>query len=318
MEVIWHARGGQGAFTAARALGAAAALSTGVHALAFPTFGPERRGAPMCAYTKISSTPIGDRSAVRQADVVAYLDETLFDDGWESQLEEGGIVLLNTARKVDDPRIVCLDADAISAAVLGRPIPNTAFLGAIAALSDAVTLDDVREGVRATMPERLQEANLRIVDAAYAAVREGSAQAPVGAPEGQESAPGDAESAAAVKERPADGRPRTRFTPYLRCGFDAPPEGFARSTCFEAGHLVSENAGWRSVRPVIRESQCTRCFNCVRFCPDGTIFTVCDDVGAPMGVAVDYAFCKGCGVCAQVCPADCIAMERERGKEVRS
>lgn len=317
MEVIWHARGGQGAFTAARALGAAAALSAGAHALAFPTFGPERRGAPMCAYTKISDSPIGDRSAVRQADVVAYLDETLFEDGWESQLEEGGIVLLNTARRVEDPRIVCLDADAISAEVLGRPIPNTAFLGAIAALSDAVTLEDVREGVRATMPERLQEANLRIVDAAYAAVCERGAQAPAGMPEGQGPALGDAEGTAA-KERPVDERPRTRFTPYLRCGFDAPPEGFARSTCFEAGHLVSENAGWRSMRPVIRESQCTGCLNCVRFCPDGTIFTVRDDEDAPMRVAVDHAFCKGCGVCAQVCPVDCIVMESERGKEVRS
>lgn len=318
MEVIWHARGGQGAFTAARALGAAAALSAGAHALAFPTFGPERRGAPMCAYTKISDAPIGDRSAVRQADVVAYLDETLFDEGWESQLEEGGIVLLNTVRKMADPRIVCLDADAISAEVLGRPIPNTVFLGAIAALSDAVALEDVREGIRATMPERLQEANLRIVDAAYAAVREGGAQAPAGVSEGQGPALGDAESAAAMKERPEDGRPRARFTPYLRHGFDGPPEGFARSTCFEAGHLVSENAGWRSLRPVIRESQCTRCLNCLRFCPDGTIFAVRDAGGNVERVAVDYAFCKGCGVCAQVCPADCIAMEAERGKEVRS
>ena len=64
LEFIWHARGGQGAFTAARCLGAAAALSAGAYALAFPTFGPERRGAPMRAFTKIDTAPIGDRSAV--------------------------------------------------------------------------------------------------------------------------------------------------------------------------------------------------------------------------------------------------------------
>ena len=167
LEFIWHARGGQGAFTAARCLGAAAALSAGVNALAFPTFGPERRGAPMRAFTKISQEPIGDRSAVTRAQFVIYLDETLVEDGWEAELAEGGLMLLNTRREIDDPRIVAIDADGISAAVLGRPIPNTVFLGAIPALTDAVSIDDIHEGIRATMPAKLHEKNLAIVDAAY-------------------------------------------------------------------------------------------------------------------------------------------------------
>ncbi|MCI8425842.1 MAG: pyruvate oxidoreductase subunit gamma, partial [Adlercreutzia sp.] len=96
LEFIWHARGGQGAFTAARCLGAAAALSAGKEALAFPTFGPERRGAPMRAFTKIADVPIGDRSAVTRAQFVIYIDETLMEEGWESELAEGGLVLLNT------------------------------------------------------------------------------------------------------------------------------------------------------------------------------------------------------------------------------
>lgn len=167
LEFIWHARGGQGAFTAARCLGAAAALSAGKEALAFPTFGPERRGAPMRAFTKIADAPIGDRSAVIRAQFVIYLDETLMEEGWEGELAEGGLVLLNTRRAVDDPRIVAIDADGISAAVLGRPIPNTAFLGAIPALTDAVGIEDIRAGIRATMPAKLHEKNLAIVDAAY-------------------------------------------------------------------------------------------------------------------------------------------------------
>ena len=96
LEFIWHARGGQGAFTAARCLGAAAALSAGAYALAFPTFGPERRGAPMRAFTKIDTAPIGDRSAVHRAAFVIYLDETLVEDGWEDELAPGGLMLLNT------------------------------------------------------------------------------------------------------------------------------------------------------------------------------------------------------------------------------
>lgn len=167
LEVIWHARGGQGAFTAARSLGAAAALGAGHAALAFPTFGPERRGAPMRAFTKISDAPIGDRSAVARADFVVYLDETLMEDGWEAELKEGGLVLLNTRRTVDDPRIVAVDADGISQAILKRPIPNTVFLGVIPALTDAVSLDDVHQGVCATMPAKLHQKNLAIVDAAF-------------------------------------------------------------------------------------------------------------------------------------------------------
>ena len=170
LEVIWHARGGQGAFTAARCLGAAAALSAGAHALAFPTFGPERRGAPMRAFTKIDRAPIGDRSVVARAGIVVYLDETLLADGWDAELADGGLMLLNTRRTVDDPRVVVIDADGISAGVLGRPIPNTVFLGAIPALCDAVSLEDVHEGIRATMPARLHEKNLAIVDAAFEAL----------------------------------------------------------------------------------------------------------------------------------------------------
>lgn len=172
MEVIWHARGGQGAFTAARCLGAAAALSAGKCALAFPTFGPERRGAPMRAFTKISETPIGDRSVVARAQLLVYLDETLLSDGWDSELAPGGLMLLNTRREVDDARVVAIDADGISEAVLGRPIPNTVFLGAIPAVCGAVSLHDVHEGIHATMPAKLHEKNLAIVDAAFEALTE--------------------------------------------------------------------------------------------------------------------------------------------------
>ena len=82
-EVIWHGRGGQGAFTAARLLGAAASLAEGRFVLAFPSFGPERRGAPIRAFTKMDDAPIGDRSASAQADFVVYLDDTLLDEDWQ-------------------------------------------------------------------------------------------------------------------------------------------------------------------------------------------------------------------------------------------
>ncbi len=107
---------------------------------------------------------------------------------------------------------------------------------------------------------------------------------------------------------------RRPFTPTLREGLAARPSQFARSTCFEAGHRTSVNAGWRSVRPVIDAEQCTLCLNCYMYCPDGTIAKVRDDEGVCVAVVVDYDFCKGCGVCAKACPVPCIAMVDEHAE----
>ena len=98
IEVLWHGRGGQGAFTAARLLGAASSFADGSYALAFPSFGPERRGAPMRAFTKMSREPIGDRSAVNRANYVIYLDDTLLGEGWEDELLPDGKVIVNSVR----------------------------------------------------------------------------------------------------------------------------------------------------------------------------------------------------------------------------
>ena len=84
-EVIWHGRAGQGAFSAARLLGAAALAHDKVYSLAFPSFGPERRGAPMKAYTKIDEKPIANRAAPEQAKIIVYLDNTLMGDNWTDE-----------------------------------------------------------------------------------------------------------------------------------------------------------------------------------------------------------------------------------------
>lgn len=171
-EVLWHGRGGQGAFTAARLLGAAGAFPEGRYSLAFPSFGPERRGAPMRAFTKIDTKPIGDRSAVAHADYVVYLDDTLIGADWASELKEGGVVLANSLQDFGDPRIISIDADGISKEILGRPIPNTVFLAAITALDDAVSLPDVERSVHEYMPAKLHAKNLAIIEAVLAEFEE--------------------------------------------------------------------------------------------------------------------------------------------------
>ncbi|WP_195666393.1 2-oxoacid:acceptor oxidoreductase family protein, partial [Eggerthella lenta] len=287
IEILWHGRGGQGAFTAARLLGAAASLDDGRHALAFPSFGPERRGAPMRAFTKLSDEPIGDRSAVAKADYVIYLDDTLLGEGWETELKPGGVVLVNSVRMFDDERIAALDADGISAAVLGRPIPNTVFLGALSALCDRVSVENVQEAIRQYMPAKLHAKNIAIVDAAREAM--GEAQEP------REEAPGHPERAQHEDEgsraTPAESapsltacggsaqddvvvspRPASRIPALRSANLD--PADFAHSTCFDAGYLTVKNAGWRNMRPVIDAASCTGCLQCYLYCPDGTVYKV--------------------------------------------
>ncbi len=318
IEILWHGRGGQGAFTAARLLGAACSMEPGRHALAFPSFGPERRGAPMRAFTKLDERPIGDRGASSRADYVVYLDETLLGPGWEDELKPGGRVLVNSARAWDDARIVALDADGISTEMLGRAIPNTVFLGALAALCDAVRAEDVCEAIRQYMPGKLHARNLAVVERVLrtsgewetrgetpAQMDEGASPARTQAP-----APQPAPTAARLA---ADGAPRQ--IPALRA-HAAPldPAQFAHTTCYEAGHLVSKNAGWRSARPVLDAAACTRCLLCYMQCPDGTIYKVADEAArGGVTLAVDYDFCKGCGICAKACRCGAIHMAPEHG-----
>ncbi len=360
IEVLWHGRGGQGAFTAARLLGAASSFEDGRYALAFPSFGPERRGAPMRAFTKMSDEPIGDRSAVSRADYVVYLDDTLFGDEWEDELKPGGIAVVNTTRAIDDPRVVAIDADGISQAELGRPIPNTALLGALCAVCDRVSEADVKAAIEGYMPRKLHDANKRVVDVASKAVlsrlkgADAAAQADVSRETGEEP------SGASAKKRAAD-QPVSRegaIVPSLQD--DAlDPADFARTTCFAGGCLVAKNAGWRNKRPVVDAEKCTGCLQCYLYCPDGTVVRrACrpaDEVDAAQAagtsscgsspssraearvvgaspqseapaarsltslgepasdspIAIDYDFCKGCGVCVSVCRFGALAMVPE-------
>lgn len=172
IEVLWHGRGGQGAFTAARLLGAASSLSEGGHALAFPSFGPERRGAPMRAFTKMDDVPIGDRSAIVRADYLVYLDDTLLDADYADELKRGGMVLVNSVHDFEDDRIVAIDADGIATAILGRAISNTVFLGALSVWCDRVHVADVKEAIRNYMPKSLHAGNIAVVDAVRKELRD--------------------------------------------------------------------------------------------------------------------------------------------------
>lgn len=80
---------------------------------------------------------------------------------------------------------------------------------------------------------------------------------------------------------------------------------YPNGTFFDAGYLVTKNAGWRNMRPVINTEKCTNCLQCYMYCPDGVIFKKNDKID------IDYDFCKGCGICAKICKFKVIKMESE-------
>jgi pyruvate ferredoxin oxidoreductase gamma subunit len=166
-EVIWLGRGGQGAFTAAKLLGAAYTIDNDEkYALAFPSFGPERRGAPVRAFTKLDTKPVVDRSQTEKADYIVILDDTLYTPQLSELLKEGGSIIVNSKNKISGA--VTFDAEKI-AAEFRLPTVNTVMLGLLVGLSGAVLAENAVEAIKGYMPQKIQERN---ANALLRAVRE--------------------------------------------------------------------------------------------------------------------------------------------------
>ncbi|MFO7940807.1 MAG: 2-oxoacid:acceptor oxidoreductase family protein [Bacteroidales bacterium] len=177
IEVRWHGRGGQGSFTVARLLGKAASIYEGKSALAFPSFGPERRGAPVLGFTKIDDKKITDRSEVEVCSYVVVLDETLIDESTTKGLAEKGSIIINTAHPeryghLKAAHIVTLDATSLALEILGRPITNTAMLGALIAASPVVSIEAAEQAIQNELKPAIAEKNVKLIRAAYKTVKE--------------------------------------------------------------------------------------------------------------------------------------------------
>lgn len=166
-EIIWLGRGGQGAFTAAKLLGAAFTIEgDDKFALAFPSFGPERRGAPVRAFTKLDSRPVADRSQTEKADYIVILDDTLYSPQLRGLLKEDGRIIVNSKSDIENAET--FDADSI-ASQFRLPTVNTVMFGILIGLSVIVSQEDAVSAIKGYMPEKIQERN---INALSEAVRE--------------------------------------------------------------------------------------------------------------------------------------------------
>jgi len=183
-EVRWHGRGGQGAKTAALLL-AEAAIDVGKYAQAFPEYGPERTGAPMRAFTRISDTPIRLHSPVESPDIVLVFDETLIEavDVTEG-LKEGGTILVNTSLSKEEIQsrlgkdgfdLYVIDAVKVALETIGRPIPNTAMLGALVGATEVLPFDVLVEDLRHKFSKKfspdIADMNVEAIKRAYEEVK---------------------------------------------------------------------------------------------------------------------------------------------------
>ncbi|MDD1748207.1 MAG: 2-oxoacid:acceptor oxidoreductase family protein [Methanomassiliicoccales archaeon] len=293
-EIRFHGRGGQGAVMAAQTLAEAAVLQ-GFHAQAFPYFGAERRGAPVKAFTRIDEKRIGLKSQIYKPDMLVVLDGGLPDiEPIADGLKPEGKAVINTPLAPEEYDLgvslecVTVDATTIAYEKLKAPIVNTAILGAIAKADETVSLDHILQAIKDKFGEKLGErAGVLNAEAAQAAFE----TARVGRCKGERSL-----------VRKASWLPPWEEMPM---GTALPVATMGEVVVGPGSSWQNLTGTWRIQSPMYQKEKCVRCLRCWWACPEGTIKRQADDY-----MRWDYRYCKGCGVCANICPASAIEMKK--------
>lgn len=174
LEVRWHGRGGSGAVTSAE-VAALAAISEGKYAQSFPSFGPERRGAPVVAFLRISDEFIRIRTNIYEPEIVVVLDPSLLNVvDITVGLKENGKIIINTGKSPAEVKaefgykwpVITVDATKIARETIKLPITNTAMLGAFIKVTEAVGKDALVEQLRERFGKRA-EGNIMAMTRAY-------------------------------------------------------------------------------------------------------------------------------------------------------
>ncbi len=163
IEIRWHGRGGQGAKTASLLL-ADAAFNTGKYIQGFPEYGPERMGAPITAYNRISDNPIRIHSNIYEPDYVVVVDDTLLETvNVTAGLKQDGAIIINTTKSEEEIKrvlsnykgnIYTIDARKVSLETLGKYFPNTPMLAAIVKVSEIMNDDDFLEDMKGSFAHK--------------------------------------------------------------------------------------------------------------------------------------------------------------------
>lgn len=180
VEVRWHGRGGQGAWTASELL-ARAAIHEGKHIQSFPEFGPERMGAPVNAFTRISEDSIKIHCAVYNPEVVSVLDPTLLKTVPVTKgLSDEGTILINSKKNPAEIRevleayqgdLITFPATDTAIEILGKPITNTAMLSAVARITGIVELESLEKVVKQRFKGSIAKKNTSVMKKVFEEVQ---------------------------------------------------------------------------------------------------------------------------------------------------
>ncbi len=169
IQIKWYARGGQGGFTACRLMALAAVYKSNCYAQAFPSFGPERRGAPVYGFTRIDDRPIRDHSQIYECDYAIVVDQTLMEtQDVTVGLKPGGTIFVNTTRSPEElglnaANVVCFDADSLALKILKSKISNTVMMAVAAVYSGLADEASMEKACRELMPARILDKYLGLI-----------------------------------------------------------------------------------------------------------------------------------------------------------
>lgn len=187
IEIRWHGRGGQGTKTASLLL-ADAAFNTGKYIQGFPEYGPERMGAPITAYNRISDTPITVHSNIYEPDYVVVVDDTLLETvDVTAGLKNTGAIVINTTKSPDyiksvlkgySGKIYTIDARKVSVEALGKYFPNTPMLAAIVKVTGIMNDEDFLKDMKGSFKHKFAkkpeviDGNMKALEMALKEVKE--------------------------------------------------------------------------------------------------------------------------------------------------
>ncbi|MHA1311169.1 MAG: 2-oxoacid:acceptor oxidoreductase family protein [Candidatus Helarchaeota archaeon] len=287
-SIRFHARGGQGGVTAAQLV----VYAYNGPAKCFPRFGAERMGSPTEAFTKVSQ----DAEAIRSNEqvytprYVCILDDTIINDVCVTNgLAPGGWLIINTVKNIDtlkkfigrsDVNYALIDATGLAIEMLGRPITNTAILGALSKVSGLFSIKDLEKAIEFQFRGDLVKKNIDLVKAVYDKVQIYKVDIPY-----------DSKKA----EKPKWN--------HVEVEYQGAKDYEIGAVWYTQGASLQVNTGsWGAYKILYDPDHCIQCQKCFYVCPDMAILREKQSNGEWHIVGTDAKHCKGCRLCVEVCP----------------
>ncbi|MCG3216056.1 MAG: 2-oxoacid:acceptor oxidoreductase family protein [Candidatus Heimdallarchaeota archaeon] len=294
LEIRFHGRGGTGSVLASQAL-AKALFYAGKHAITFPSFGAERRGAPVLAFARINNKTIFKRTKIYEPNIIVVLDDDLLQLIDVAQgLKAEGIGVINSTEPPENiklsksVKVGVVDATSIAQKILGEPITNSAMLGALIRSIEFIPFSDLEKGILSVfgtkLGKTLAEKNVEAARKAYEEINFGISKG---------------------------GRSYSKHQPWLPTVDELPIGTIIPKRTLENGQIIGPGSAlirvtgtWNHHKSKIVQEKCNQCLLCLFHCPEGTINREGENL------SVNRKYCKACGICKAVCSSDAIMMEK--------